>query len=213
MSRIQLENVKSDKVSKNSIVIVTIELGGSLLAAITPTELESIKIITSNAATLVWLTNGALYKGRNAEQALIFGFCRALMLEQPSLKLFAIDYEDVFEDLARSTEHTLSVLDRALHESHPDFEYWEHDGFLFVSRFVAEEPLNRHFRAHYQFIPELSMISKDEDYRMFIVNPGQLDTVCFSESPSNAGPLDGNSVKLHTSSVALDQEVGPPECF
>jgi hypothetical protein len=92
---------------RDARTIMLAELESPLLARMTGAEMAALQRYTQLARTAVWVTNGGVMQGREAEKSLIFGLAKAVMTEQPSFHVCSLDMES-----EESSEGALLVLDR-----------------------------------------------------------------------------------------------------
>ena len=207
MEYVTLEEVTSINCSPETIVITTIELEKALLNSLTNRDMSKIKLMTANASILLWVTGGALFKAQNPEQALILGLSRTLMLERPSLKMPVLDLDDITNHIEPSIANVLLVLDQTMHSSKPDFEYRQHEGQLYCSRFIPDVPLNDQFRLSQNEEATLESLDKAGSCQLNIVNVGRLDSIVFKQLPPPKPKLEPGTVEIRVKAVGLNGKV------
>ncbi|TGO86108.1 hypothetical protein BPOR_0334g00020 [Botrytis porri] len=141
-----LEEVSHDTLPPNSMVVCTLELESPLLNNMTSNQLEHLKIISENAAFILWLTGGSLYTASDPNYAIVLGLSRSLMLERPSLQMPVYDI-DLATPPIISAQNVVSVIKEVLgSETVPDTEYRQHEGVIYHSRVIPDASLNISFR-------------------------------------------------------------------
>ncbi|KAM0133215.1 hypothetical protein ACHAP3_006145 [Botrytis cinerea] len=144
---LSLEEVSNETLPPNSMVISTLELESPLLNKMTSNQLEHLKIISENAAFILWLTGGSLYSASDPNYAIVLGLSRSLMLERPLLKMPVYDI-DLATPSIISAQNVISVLKEVLSsEKIPDTEYRQHEGVIYHSRVIPDVSLNIGFRS------------------------------------------------------------------
>jgi hypothetical protein len=203
VTHITLSEVVSSNIPSKSTVILTVEIQKNLLSSVNETEMSKLKIITDNAANIVWLTNANFMDCKNPETGLVNGFSRALMLEQPSLKFFTLDI-----DGASSTTTTAKQIIDILHqdEGSIDYEFLQRNGVIHVSRFVPDEDLNQKFQQKQGRIVGEVALKDARDARLVIQNIGQFDTLTFKQE-IHQEPLPDTYVEIEVKSVGLNAKV------
>ncbi|EAA36364.1 ketoacyl-synt-domain-containing protein [Neurospora crassa] len=202
--RIPLESVTADIIAAHTRVISTIELENPVLSRVTEDEMKHIKTLTDNCTNLVWVTGGRLFQSASPEHAVVYGLSRALMLEQPSLRFFVVDVDHEGTPVERSAKHVVEVLQQALIEADPDYEFVQNAGLLHVSRFVPEETLNRVFREK-QGAEKLALPLKDaRPFRLGTDMVGQIDSIFFRREEAKDVQLADGHVEVSVKAVGLN---------
>lgn len=203
VDRIYLHDVSSATVPPSSTVFSTAELSKPLFQDITSAELECVKALTDNAATIIWITGGGLFKSQRPEFSIVNGVARTVMLEQPTTQFFVLDV-DRFTDT--EVAHSLWVLDEARHNPKPQFEFLCYAGVLYTSRIQGEKSLNQTFQTRHNS-ERVELPLRDAGHcSLAIGTPGLTDTLYFSQHD----PLDnlaGNLVEVETKCVSLNAKV------
>ncbi|KAL9091247.1 MAG: hypothetical protein Q9159_001542 [Coniocarpon cinnabarinum] len=173
-----------------STVVCLFEAAEPLLAGSTDSEYHAVKVLTDNAANLLWVTNGDLLNGAQPDMGLVNGLSRALMLEQPSLTFSTLDLERGNTDHKHTTNNIITVLTQLLSEAKPDFEYVQKGGVLHVSRFVEEPEINATFtrRQRAGLVP--TRVADIGAAQLSVESVGQLDTLHFKPSTLESLPAD-----------------------
>ena len=209
VDRVRLEDVSPANIPNGSVVISTIELEDPILEETTPQEMEWIRVITDNSSTLVWVSGGGLFKAERPSFSLVHGFARSVMLEQPSLKMFLIDFDVTSETHSSSVANTLTVLHQGIHSSKPEFEYLQHDSVLYSSRFVPEESKNKRFRQGQNAETVDTALQNAGNCQLNIKSPGQLDSLHFTQRSDGNDVLQPGYVEVRVQAVGLNAKV----CF
>ncbi|RYP36601.1 hypothetical protein DL767_003305 [Monosporascus sp. MG133] len=133
------------------VCISLLEIETLFLATMNPEEMDLLRGVTDVITDIIWLTaSDMLGTDSNPDTTLVQGLSRALMLEQPSLRLSVLD---IGKDLLSSSSDadkrvTCANISEALVPQHDrdDKEFVQRDGLLYVSRFGPAAELNTIFR-------------------------------------------------------------------
>ena len=198
-----LHQISVQSLPSKSTVICLFESSEPLLATTSDAEMQAVKVITDNAATLLWVTCGDLLNGAHPDMALVNGLSRALMLEQPSLKFSTFDLESQNFDHTKTISNLILVLKQLAIHPKPDFEYIQKDGVLYVSRFVPEPEINSAFVQKQQARSVTSKVADTECSQLSIESIGQLDTLHFKPGtiPEHVSP---NYVEISVTAAGIN---------
>lgn len=202
---VSLGNVSANTVPQGATAVCSFEVEQSLLADISDAEMRAVKSITDQAHHIVWITGGDYLNGRSSEMALAYGLSRALMLEQPALRMAVVDFDDISQSPSGAAVLATKVLKQLLEAAHPDFEFVSKNGMLNVSRFVPEAAVNERFtQAHYAMpMPtELCDIGKAQ---LSVAAAGQLDGLHFRPLDLLERPLKGH-VEVRVTTAGLNAQ-------
>lgn len=178
--RVSFDDVSTETVPPGTTVFSLLESQSALLATMSDLEMSRVKVLTHNASNLVWITAGNLLHGQKPDHSLAFGLSRAVMMEQPSLRFFAYDVDNIDRNMHRTVRNVVSVFKRNP-ATLPDFEYIERDGIVHISRFIPDDHLNEAFRQNQGAeTVELPLIEA-QPAQISIKNPGQFDTIFFKQ--------------------------------
>ena len=202
---IDLKDVTSDSVPPGSIVITTVELQEPLLTGITNDLMQQIKLLSENAAILLWVTGGGLFKAQRPEFALVLGLARSIMLERPSLKMPVLDVDRYSERPVTTSNNILKVLRQTMHSRKPDLEFRQHDGVLYSSRFVPAASLNKRFRQVQDGETVQTSVTGADTYKLAIKHVGKLESLYFvKHDPVEVQP---GYLQVKVKSVGLNAKV------
>ena len=206
VTRISLPEVSIATIPPKSIVISTVELEEPILINIDQSELNLIKILTNHASTLLWITGGGLFQAQRPDFSLVLGLSRSLMLEQPGLNFLVFDIDDIKtnEDII---ENAIYILNQAMHETSPEYEYLQHEGILYTSRFIPEISLNRRFRERQKGEAIMLPLQEAGDCQLSIEKIGQIDTLRYVQQLQSDNGLKPDFVEVLIKSVGLNAKV------
>ncbi|KAJ6092588.1 polyketide synthase [Penicillium sp. IBT 16267x] len=195
-------NASSAQLLAGSMVISLVEEVDPLLAIITSEEMDALKIITDNASTILWVTNGDMLSGTRPDFALVGGLSRALMLEQPALQFLTYDIDNPSKSpelSARNIFDVISGLDGAL----ADYEYVEKDGVVHISRFTPDNDLNSAFRQKQGSEKVDLTLQQARPVQIALDQPGQFDNIYFKqiELPTTLAPKE---IQVQVKAVGLN---------
>ncbi|KAL3473119.1 polyketide synthase [Aspergillus californicus] len=202
---VPLHQLTPEHVSSGTTVFNLSELESPLLATISDDDMARVKILTDNAASLVWVTGGNLIHGDNPDFALVSGLSRAVMLEQPSLRFYTYDVDAPartdHDHVLFTAQRLVSVL--AQQGKVPDLEFAQHMGSVHVSRFTPDEGVNALFRRRQGLQATPVRLGDAPDVRLALKQAGQLDSIYFQEQEASLG-LAPTEVRVKVASVGLN---------
>lgn len=207
LERVSLSCITIASLPPGTSVICTVELYEPMLTTLTESEMSSMKIITDQAAYILWIHGGGNMDAERPDFAMVTGFCRSLVLEQPSLRFFTHDIDDPDADPETSITNIFRTLDDVHSEDCQDLETVEKQGVPFTQRFVPEEDLNETFRRRQGNRFTLDRLGDNKPARLTIQNIGQLDTLAFKPDTSGDDELKAGHVEVDVKAVGLNAKV------
>ncbi|KAF1999303.1 reducing type I polyketide synthase 10 [Amniculicola lignicola CBS 123094] len=210
MAKIQrwsLKDVTVKSIPENAAVVSTVEFERSLLSVMSEEEMNSVRMLTETASTLLWITGGSLLKAPKPEFGLAQGIARSVMLERPSLKFITFDIDIFNFNSDDSVENLLSVFRRAVSGNVRDFEFMESDGLVHVSRFMPDTSMNSRFRERQGFQLAEAAIAEVGTAHVPLTDLVRGSDVFFSQDAESAGYLDDVFVKVDIKALGLDPSV------
>jgi acyl transferase domain-containing protein/NADPH:quinone reductase-like Zn-dependent oxidoreductase len=204
VERLCMSDITQDRIPYGSIVVSALELDESILENTLPSEMDCIKAVTDNSSTLIWITGGGHFKAKRPSFSLIGGLARSLMLEQPSLKMYTVDLDNLIDDFASSTSNIIRVLQQALFSLKPEFEYSQHKGVMYSSRFVPEDSMNKRFRSAQNAESRLMKLRDVGRCQLGIKSAGQLDSLYFDQEVLEEPLIKPGFVEVQVKAVGLN---------
>ena len=209
LERVSLSVITIASLPPGTSVICTVELYEPMLTTLTESEMSSMKIITDQAAYVLWVHGGGNMDAECHDLAMVTGFARSLVLEQPSLRLFTHNIDDPYADPEASITNIFRMLDDMHSEDCLDLEVVEKRGVPFTQRFVPEEGLDETFRQKQGNNFAVKRLGENKPVRLTIQSIGQLDTLAFKPETSGDDGLKAGFVEVDVKSVGLNAKV----CF
>ncbi|KAF9728924.1 Type I Iterative PKS [Paraphaeosphaeria minitans] len=188
-------------ISAGDIVFNLAEIRKPLLSTITDEDMGRVKLMTDNAHSIVWVTRGNITEGGLPDMALVSGLARALVLEQPSLKIYTYDLDTCESDVDVTAQRLLSLLNQASRS--PDFEFAQRRNVIHVSRFAPDEGLNAEFRSKQGLHTTQMALKNAGNVRLDIKNVGQFDTLYYKQQEDSRSLLPSH-VLLQVTSAGLN---------
>ena len=207
LERVSLPVITIASLPPGTSVICTVELYEPLLTTLTESAMSSMKIITDQAAYMLWVHGGGNTDAERPNLAMITGFSRLLILEQPSLRFFTHDIDDPDADAETFIIDILATLDDLHSEDCQDLEVVERHGVPFTQRFVPEEGLNETFRQRQGNRFAVKRLGDNKPVRLTIQDIGQFDTLAFEPEMSGDDGLKAGCVQVDVKSVGLNAKV------
>nr|APX43998.1 polyketide synthase [Pestalotiopsis microspora] len=200
---VSLQNFSPD-LHGEALCISLVEAERSHLTHIKQSDLDRLKLMTTNLKNLVWITGAGNIDGHDPNLSLASGLSRAVMLEQPSLHFSIIDIGELQRAQLDPTLRGISQL-IGQQDAMDDREFVFRKGLLYVSRFVPDPGLNSVFqcrigdgRSTFNSTPGLS-----KPLRLAVGKPGVADSIHFREVRDlpTATPRDCIDVELRAASL------------
>lgn len=207
VQRVSLMKLTANLITPRTSVICTIELHKPFLATMSVTEMNSLKIMTDNATNILWITGGGQLDALRPELAMVSGFSRSLILEQPALRFFTFDIDDPEANQGKSVANILATIEELHSNNIPDSETIEKEGIAYTSRFVPEEEMNEKFRLKQAGKATLKLLGQTKPARLTIKSLGQFDTLAFKQDAPNLSELKADLVEVNVKSVGLNAKV------
>ena len=204
VERVVLSKLNLNHVPLGTTVISTIELYEPLLATMSESEMVNLKVMTDNATNILWITGGGQIEALRPTLAMVSGFSRSLVLEQPSLRLFTFDIDDAELDSSSSIENIIATLEDLHSDEIPDSETVQKNGLAYISRFVPEEIMNATFRQKLGDKATLKPLGQTKPARLTIKSLGQFDTLAFKQDALGSSELRSDFVEVDVKSVGLN---------
>ncbi|KAK6516284.1 hypothetical protein TWF506_006193 [Arthrobotrys conoides] len=177
--RILFNDVSPDTIVAGSHIISLLEIKCSLLSTVSEFELSQLKALTDRASCIVWVTGGNLLNGQVPDHSLAFGLSRAISVEQPALKFYVYDVDDLAAHSKRTARNIFLVSTR-VSPNITDFEYIEKEGVPHISRFTLDENLNEAFRRTQGTAVQMPL-EKAQSAQLSLKSAGKFDRICFKQ--------------------------------
>ena len=184
------------------------ELEGALLVKMNLGEMDAVKALFKTASSAVWVTCGGLLEGKRPEHSLIFGIAKSIMTEQPSIQISSIDVDPAETDHVRTAELIVSHELNLRHDQERvlDTELIEHDGTVYISRYIVDPVENADFARQLKPAPEPGSLR--ERLELTFEHVGQTDSFFFQQQPARSCVLASHDVSLVPSSYNLGRKEG-----
>ncbi|MCJ1346998.1 hypothetical protein MMC31_005218, partial [Peltigera leucophlebia] len=201
VTRLAMNEVTENNIALGATVFSFIECHKPVLSTATDDEMYRIKLITNNASNIIWVTGGNLLEGTRPDFALVSGLARALMLEQPSLKFFTFDVDDIISHVQQTAEHLVSILKQKSNSI--DFEFIQRQTVVYVSRFVPDDTLNKSFMQKQGSERTEMPLQEAKPVKLSIERVGQFDSLFFRQVKLQ-GLLQATGIQVQVTSVGLN---------
>ncbi|PYI07025.1 putative polyketide synthase [Aspergillus sclerotiicarbonarius CBS 121057] len=176
-----LAQIPNAAIDNHTLIVSTAELNHAVLANPTPEEYAGIKHIVDQATQVVWVTGSGATDDCDPTRSLFPGLARAIMIEQPSSKIFSLEL-DPNSDPEAISSHVDKVVRQANHPT-VDHEFLQSSAGILISRVIPDERMNGHFRDQEQGAAHLVPLAEAGPVRLSVEKPGQLSSVRFVPSP------------------------------
>lgn len=209
IERVSLSVLTFASMPPGTSVICTVELYEPMLNILTESEMSSMKIMTDQAAYILWVHGGGNMDAERPLLAMVTGFARSLVLEQPSLQFFTHDIDNPDADPEVSITNIFRTLDDVHDDTCLDLEVVEKHGVLFTQRFVPDESLNETFRQKQGNLLAIKRLGDNKPARLSIQSMGRFDTLALKPETSGEQDLKAGYVEVDVKFVGLNAKV----CF
>lgn len=204
VDRFSLSKLTTAAITPGTTVVCTVELHEPILTTLSEIEMRSMKIMTDNAAFILWIHGGGNIAATRPDLAMVTGFSRSLVLEQPSLRFLTFDIERPDQDIQASITNILASIDDLHDEGYGDLEVVQKNGTPYIQRFVPEEILNSNFRQKLGNRAAIKAFGNAKPARLTIQSLGQFDTLAFASESNLSSHLSPDFVEVDVKSVGLN---------
>ena len=203
VDRVSLSQLTKAAFTPGTTIVCTVELHEPMLNTLSETEMSSMKIMTDNAAFILWIHGGGNINATRPDLAMVTGFSRSLVLEQPSLRFFTYDIENPDKDIQDSITNILATMDDLHDDDYNDLEVVQKNRTPYTQRFIPEEKLNSTFRHKLGKRAAIKAFGDAKPARVTIHSLGQFDTLAFAPE-SISSELSPDFVEVDVKSVGLN---------
>ncbi|KAI0894281.1 putative polyketide synthase [Annulohypoxylon nitens] len=205
---VEFSELASVEMSRDTICISVIELEEELLASMTQSDMDLIRLITDTSTDVIWIT-GANMLGTQPDPNLTLsrGLGRTLMAEQPSLRFTIVDvgsYKGQPSKIVDVCERIGEVLlpSYAL----DDHEFIYKDGLMYASRFSPDSEANSLFRSRLGAAESFKNIQLAESLpaKLAIKNIGMADSIYFQQMCQPMSTLPAGFIDVAVKAVCLN---------
>ncbi|GAB1319702.1 hypothetical protein MFIFM68171_09912 [Madurella fahalii] len=189
--------------------VCTAEMKDSLLEELSPSNLNRLKSIVSDASGLLWITQGAFHDSSRPAAAMMHGLARTLRAEHQSWPLLTFDFSShsrLFP--AQQARLLMPLLQAAASGCVTDNEFSEKDGIVHVKRCIGAADLNARVAgenlANSSGTEMEPFHQPDRALTLEIATPGLLDTLRFVDDPVALRTLPEDYVKIDVRAVGLN---------
>ncbi|PLB47412.1 putative polyketide synthase [Aspergillus steynii IBT 23096] len=190
-------------ISPSTLVVSTAELDQPVMTEVTSDCYNAVKQLVMHAPRIVWITGSGAQQDCNPTMSLFPGLARAVMIEQPSTKIFSLE-------LAPNTDReviSLHVAHIAAQSTHRivEHEFLQSGPGLLISRAIPDDRMNQHFRIRQEETAISTPLATAGAASLSVQKPGQLSTVRFvPTAESNRGILADDEVRVKVSFIGLN---------
>lgn len=204
VGRVSLSMLTTSAFTPRTTIVCTVELYEPMLTTLSEIEMTSMKIMTDNAAFILWIHGGGNINATRPDLAMVTGFSRSLVLEQPSLRFFTYDIESPDQDIQASLTNIIASIDDLHDDDYNDLEVVQKNRIPYTQRFVPEEGLNSTFRQKLGSRAFIKAFGDAKPARLTIHSLGQFDTLAFASEFSISSELSPDFVEVDVKSVGLN---------
>ncbi|KAL4746292.1 hypothetical protein BDW72DRAFT_207477 [Aspergillus terricola var. indicus] len=200
---VPLALLKPAHILKGTTIFSLCELHTPLLSTSSDAEMAQIKLMTDNATSLVWLTNGDIMNGTRPDFALASGIARALTLEQPSLTFYTFDLDEPDTDIGLTAQHLIAILNQP--SWNPDLEFVQRRGIVHISRFIPDDGFNATFRNRQGLETTAIPLQDAGAVELTLSRAGRFDEIFFTQTQLEpVSTLRPTEVHIQVAAVGLN---------
>ncbi|KAL8749595.1 MAG: hypothetical protein Q9199_007590 [Rusavskia elegans] len=155
-------------------------------------ELTGLRNLTTSASSILWVTRGALRKGKIPERGMVAGLARSVTSENASLDLTTLDFDadntsdaDIVSIITKSADRQVTKLETL------ETEYCVDSDFTHISRLLPNESLNAQYATDEHDTHGAPM---SDDRRL--VGKVQSEKVVFEPDQRTEEPIRPNDVEV-----------------
>ncbi|KAI1453383.1 putative polyketide synthase [Annulohypoxylon moriforme] len=202
VQQITLADLTESSIPADALVISTVELERPVLAGADQRDYFGIKQIVERAARIVWVAGSGAYQGFDPTLALFPGLARAIMIEQPSTKIFTLELDPRADPESMSRDIS-AIIDQA-NTPIADYEYIRDRDGLMISRAVPDDRMNKQFRDRENAVAASLPLANAGTAALSLQKPGQLSTAQFVKRHHDANNIAADHVVVKVSCVGLN---------
>lgn len=199
--------------SKN--VIVLAEIDCPILDQMSRAEWTKLQQIVMGVDSVLWVTTGDVFVGREPKLALISGLGRGIKTERTSIKFSILDLDAVATDFSNDIYSLLmSFAKRNLFPSISghDMDFIHRNGVTYISRLLSDEKLNNEvlFRGESDPVPMSVSLRDLEDTVLHVRTglSGSLQELLFQETEDDVSLDQCNDfVEIDVRAMGLSHHV------
>lgn len=183
-------------------VILLADLKGPLLATLKKDELTALQHLSSEAASILWVTGGDLIRAGKPEHAMAAGLARSLTSENALLDLTTLDFELSSMPESAIASIIVAIAGKQLQtKSSHESEYYVSDRAVYISRLEPLEDLNMTYADRESDAEDLPY-----DETAHLSGKAKSGEVIFEADPRVNEALNINEVEVQVEYVGLDKE-------
>ncbi|KAI1208447.1 putative polyketide synthase [Annulohypoxylon truncatum] len=178
VQQIALADLAESSIAANALVISTVELERPVLAGADQRDYFGIQQIVEQAAKIVWVAGCGVHQGFDPTLSLFPGLARAIMIEQPSTKIFTLELDPHHASPESMSRDISAIIDQAKSPI-ADYEYVRDGAGLMISRAVPDDRMNKQFRDRDNAVATSLPLGNAGTAALSLQKPGQLSTAQF----------------------------------
>jgi NADPH:quinone reductase-like Zn-dependent oxidoreductase len=142
---VRTSSLSDVKYQSGEQVMILADLEGPTFATIEEPEFESLKTLTDDAKSMIWVSCGGLLSGSNPEHAMALGWSRVVRSEKQLLDLVTLDFDLGISPDEQVANTLLDIATKQSTKSTNENEYRIDRGVVHVSRLIPAESINTAF--------------------------------------------------------------------
>ncbi|KIM94092.1 hypothetical protein OIDMADRAFT_207730 [Oidiodendron maius Zn] len=207
-----IEPIESVHGDSSKVYIFLGELDRPILKSPNSMEFEAIKAFCTKSKGVFWITRGGAMSCEFVDLSLNVGFLRSLRMEYSGKRLAALDLDPnqepwSLESISAITDVFTKVFDDSANYAINDFEFAYRDGVISIPRFHKDILRNTTVFPNEIKLPTPKMepfYQPNRSLRLFIGNPGLLDTLAWDDDPDADKDLDADIIEVEPKAFGLN---------
>ncbi|KAF2970301.1 hypothetical protein GQX73_g3288 [Xylaria multiplex] len=197
-----LNNIRND-----ANILVVSELEGPLLPSLSIEQWNRLQMLLQMRNPIMWVSQGAQWKVKNPDGAMIYGLCRNVRTEDPSMNITILDVEDA---LSQSAVMSINKLLQAAQQPSPierfESEFVERGGVFHVSRILGDDAINTTETSRASGNPAKNIHLHEASTRIHMIaeRVGSIDSLHYVGESSSELPLPDNKLEVELFASGLN---------
>ncbi|KAI1129321.1 polyketide synthase-like protein [Nemania abortiva] len=205
---ISLDQLLAFQLSEDLVCISFLEIEEPFLATLSQEDMDLLHYVTNTVNNIVWLTGANMLGTPNPNLTLVHGLCRALMVEQPSVRFSVMDVGSL-NVLSSNPQRPCEVLINAIrrYQDDDDKEFILFNDILHISRVEPDTGISSFFRrrtAKEHGRRERLALSVAQPARLSIENVGITDSMYFQQICEPYIPPPPGYIDVQLKAVSLN---------
>lgn len=203
-----LESIEQCQLS-NKCCIVLSGLHSAILTHLTEIQLKQLKIMSSSASGILWVTRGDSRSGSDPLAEMAAGFSRSMRTENPGLQFVTLSTGTTKDDdlVLTHISQLFCVVFQGTDAAVVDNTFTIIDNIIHIPRLVEANYMNKAIKSKTsQGLPRSEYLEHNPDLaiKLTVGTLGLLETLHFEHDSLQKRPLKGNEVEIRVEASGLN---------